>query len=119
MAESALSDGEESNPGDAGADGSRDGSDDETVTLTVDGEEVALSLPADADEAEAAAIASAVGAHLHDRQVAAAAAAAANDEPDRVDAWKLAGRMKSMGRSRWPKDVRRGEEWKASARSFY
>jgi hypothetical protein len=119
MAESALTDGEESNPGDAGVDGSSDGSDGETVTLTVDGEELSLSLPADADAAEAAAIASAVGAHLHDRQVAAAAAAAADDEPDSVDAWKLAGRMQSMGRSRWPTDVRKGEEWKASARSFY
>nr|WP_152436424.1 hypothetical protein [Halosimplex carlsbadense] len=89
------------------------------MTLTVDGEEVSLSIPADAGETEAAAIASAVGAHLHDRQVAAAAAAAEDDEPDSVDAWTLAGRMKSMGRSRWPKDVRRGEEWKASARSFY
>ncbi|QPV65178.1 hypothetical protein I7X12_20000 [Halosimplex litoreum] len=89
------------------------------MTLTVDGEEVALSLPADADAAEAAAIASAVGAHVHDRQVAAAAAAAAEDEPDSVDAWTLAGRMKSIGRSRWPKDVRKGDEWKASARSFY
>ncbi|QLH78623.1 hypothetical protein HZS55_15590 [Halosimplex rubrum] len=115
MAESALSDGEESNAGEAAT----DGSDAETVTLTVGGDEASLSIPADADEAEAAAIASAVGAHLHDRQVAAAAAAADDDEPDRADAWKLAGRMKSMGRSRWPKDVREGEEWKASARSFY
>jgi len=114
MAESALSDGEESNAGEAGT-----GPAGETVTITVDGEEVSLSLPADADAAEAAAIASAVGAHLHDRQVAAAAAAAGDDESDRVDAWKLAGRMKARGRSRWPEDVRRGEEWKASARSFY
>jgi len=115
MAESALSDGEESNADGAGTDGTNGG----TVTLTVDGEAVSLSVPADADEAEAAAIASAVGAHLHDRQVAAAAAAAEDDEPDTVDAWKLAGRMKARGRSRWPKDVRRGEEWTASARSFY
>ncbi|WP_436924599.1 hypothetical protein [Halosimplex amylolyticum] len=91
----------------------------ETVTVALDDSEVSVSIPADADETEAAAIASAVGAHLHDRQVAAAATAAADDGPERVDAWKLASRMKARGRSRWPKEVRRGEEWKAAARSFY
>jgi len=67
----------------------------------------------------AAAIASAVGAHLRDREAAAAAAAAADDEPDLVDAWTLAGRMKSVGRRRWPAEVRRGDEWKAAGRSHY
>ena len=91
----------------------------ESVTFTLDGAEVSLSIPANADSDEAAAIASVVGAHLHDRQVAAAAAAAEDDEPEQADAWKLAGRMKAMGKGRWPDSVRRGEEWKAAARSFY
>jgi len=91
----------------------------ETVTLALDGSEVSLSIPAAADNSEAAAIASAVGAHFHDRQVAAAAAAAEDDGPETVDAWKLASRMKSVGRRRWPKTVRRGEEWKASGRAHY
>jgi hypothetical protein len=101
----------------AGDGGSRN--DTETVSISVDGEEVAVSIPADADDSEAAAIATAVGAHLHDRAVAAATAAGEDDGPDPADEWKLAGRMKSMGRRRWPDDVRRGEEWKAAARSFY
>ncbi|WP_459193949.1 hypothetical protein [Halosimplex sp. J119] len=112
MAEAELSDGGDPASG-------RPAEDDATVTVTLDGAEVAVSIPADADEEEAAAIATAVGAHLHDRQVAAAAAAAEDEESDTVDAWKLASRMKARGRSRWPKDVRRGEEWKAAARSFY
>jgi len=91
----------------------------ESVTLALDGSEVSLTVPANADSSEAAAIASAVGAHLHDRQVAAAAAAAEDDEPETVDAWTLASRMKSVGRRRWPKNVRRGEEWKASGRAHY
>jgi len=90
----------------------------ESVTLTLDGTEVSLSIPESADSSEAAAIASVVGAHLHDQQVAAAAAAG-DDEPETVDAWKLASRMKSVGRRRWPKNVRRGEEWKASGRAHY
>jgi len=91
----------------------------ESVTVTLDGSEVSLSIPESADNSEAAAIASAVGAHLHDQQVAAAAAAG-DDGPETVDAWKLASRMKSVGgRRRWPKTVRRGEEWKASGRAHY
>ncbi|MFB6141233.1 MAG: hypothetical protein ABEJ26_12460 [Halosimplex sp.] len=116
MAETDLTDRER--PATENATGA-DGASEETVALALEGTEVTLSLPPDADESETAAIASAVGAHLHDRQVAAAAAAAEDEESDRVDAWKLAGRMKARGRSRWPRDVRRGEEWKASARSFY
>jgi len=97
-----------------------DGEDEEsTVELTVADSAVTVSLPPDADESEAAAIATAVGAHLRDRAAATVAAASADDEPDPADAWKLAGRMKSVGRSRWPDDVRRGDEWKAAARSFY
>ncbi|WP_235853489.1 hypothetical protein [Halosimplex salinum] len=116
MAESAQTDGDGTESTDR-PEGTADGG--ETVTLTLDGDEVSLSLPANADAAEAAAIASAVGAHLHDRHVAAAAAAAEDDGPERVDDWTLATRMKSLGRSRWPDDVRKGEEWKAAARSFY
>jgi len=41
------------------------------------------------------------------------------DGPDRTDAWKLAGRMKAVGKRRWSDDVDRGEEWQAAARSFY
>jgi len=109
---------ETDSPGDeTAATGASDGT--ESVTFTLDGAEVSLSIPANADSDEAAAIASVVGAHLHDRQVAAAAAAAEDDGPEEVDAWKLAGRMKARGKGRWPKSVRRGEEWKAAARSFY
>jgi hypothetical protein len=86
-----------------------------SVTLTVDGSEVTVALPENADRTEAAAIASAVGAHLHDQ----AAAASADDEPDRADAWQLAGRMKALGKSRWSDDIREGEQWQAAARSFY
>jgi hypothetical protein len=94
-----------------------DGETTESVTVTVDGETVSLALPDDADADEAAAIASAVGAHLHDRAVAAASAA--DSGPGRADEWKLVGRMRSLGKRRWPDDVREGEEWKAAARSFY
>jgi len=100
-----------------GSDGS-DGSGTDGVTVAVDGEAVDLAIPADADGEEAAAIATAVGAHLHDRAVAAAAAVG-DDEPERADAWTLAGRMKAVGRGRWPDDVEKGDEWKAAARSFY
>lgn len=87
-----------------------------TVPVRVDGRDLAMSVPADASRGQAAAIACAVGAHLTDRQRAAAAAAAA-DGPESVDQWKLAGRMKGQGKRRWPENVRRGEEWKAAARS--
>jgi len=87
------------------------------VTITVDGATVSLAVPDDADADEAAAVASAVGAHLHDRAVATASAA--DSKPERADAWKLAGRMRSLGKRRWPDDVREGEEWTAAARSFY
>jgi hypothetical protein len=88
------------------------------VTLTLDDREVSLSVPDDADADEAAAIATVLGAHLHDQQ-AAAAASESEDEQPRVSQWKLAGRMKSQGKRHWPNDVKRGEEWKAAARSFY
>ncbi|PSQ45744.1 hypothetical protein BRD17_00835 [Halobacteriales archaeon SW_7_68_16] len=41
-----------------------------------------------------------------------------SDRAERADPWTLAGRMKAMGKRRWPDDVARGEEWRAAARSF-
>ncbi|MBX0285384.1 hypothetical protein EGH22_03540 [Halomicroarcula sp. F28] len=82
------------------------------TTLTV-------SIPDDATEAEAAAISAAVSAHITDRQRAAAAAAAASDSPDYVDEWTMAGRLARFGKNRRPRNVERGEEWKAAARARY
>jgi hypothetical protein len=70
-----------------------------------------LAVPASADADEAAAIAVAVGAHLSDR---AAARAAADDAPASCDPWKLQGRLDGK---KPPREVARGEEWKAAARS--
>jgi len=78
-----------------------------------------VSIPDDATEAEAAAISAAVSAHITDRQRAAAAAAAASDSPDYVDEWTMAGRLARFGKKRRPRNVERGEEWKAAARSRY
>jgi len=85
-----------------------------------DADGAALRLPADAADDEAAAIAAAVGAHLQDQAAAAAAATTGDgsDRAERADPWTLAGRMKAMGKRRWPDDVARGEEWRAAARSF-
>ncbi|WP_226021332.1 hypothetical protein [Halomicrobium salinisoli] len=90
----------------------------ETPAVTLDGESVAVDVPDDATAAEAAAITAAIGAHLNDRRRAAAAAAARDDGPERVDRWKLVGRLRGVGKRRAPRDVRRGEEWRAAARSF-
>lgn len=91
---------------------------DDVTTETVELEDASLLIPDDATDAEAAAIAVAVGAHLTDRQQAAASASA-DAEPDPVDRWKLHGRLRKSGKRRYPRDVERGEEWKAAARSFY
>ncbi|MDS0284218.1 hypothetical protein [Haloarcula onubensis] len=80
---------------------------------------VEVSIPDDATEAEAAAISAAVSAHITDRQRAAAAAAAASDSPDYVDEWTMAGRLARFGKRRRPRNVERGEEWKAAARARY
>lgn len=84
-----------------------------TVPVTDD---LAVSLPDDATGAESAAIAAAIGAHLTDRQ-RAAAASEERETPD-ADRWKLDARLRPLGRRRYPRDVERGEEWKAAARSF-
>ena len=80
---------------------------------------VTVSVPGDATEAEAAAISAAVSAHITDRQRAAAAAAAASESSDYVDEWTLAGRLARFGKERRPRNVERGEEWKAAARARY
>jgi antirestriction protein ArdC len=80
---------------------------------------VTVSIPDDATEAEAAAISAAVSAHITDRQRAAAAAAAASGSPDYVDDWTMAGRLARFGKKRRPRNVERGEEWKAAARARY
>jgi hypothetical protein len=72
-------------------------------------DDASLSIPASADGGEAAAIAAAIGAHLHDRT----AAAAADDGPEHCDRWSLCGRL---GGRTPPRDVVRGEEWKAAGR---
>jgi hypothetical protein len=90
----------------------------ETVSITVEDTTASVVVPDDATRSEAAAIASAVGAHLQDRALAAAAAQQ-DDGPELTDEWKLAGRLRSQGKRRFPKHVERGEEWKAAARSFY
>ncbi|WP_049999169.1 hypothetical protein [Halococcus sediminicola] len=72
-------------------------------------ENLRLSLPASADRDEAAAIAAAVGAYLRDRTAAAAA-----DGPEHCDRWTLCGRF---GGRTPPREVRRGEEWKAAGRA--
>ncbi len=88
-------------------------------TVTLDGESLAVDVPDDATAAEAAAITAAIGAHLNDRRrAAAAAAAAATDESETVDRWTLTGRLRGVGKRRVPRDVQRGEEWRAAARSF-
>ncbi|WP_225334209.1 hypothetical protein [Halomicrobium urmianum] len=89
-----------------------------TATVTLDGESLAVDVPDDATAAEAAAIAAAIGTHLYDRRRAAAAAAAADDGSDAVDRWTLTGRLRGVGKRRFPRDVQRGEEWKAAGRSF-
>ncbi|WP_226013038.1 hypothetical protein [Halomicrobium salinisoli] len=108
---------DEEGAADDGADAAA-GADEETSTVTLDGESLAVDVPDDATAAEAAAITAAIGAHLNDRRRAAAAAAARDDGPERVDRWKLVGRLRGVGKRRAPRDVRRGEEWRAASRSF-
>lgn len=70
-----------------------------------------LTIPASADADEAAAIAAAVGVHLRD---CAEARAVADDAPASCNRWKLRGRL---GGRKLPREVARGDEWKAAARS--
>jgi hypothetical protein len=97
-------------------DSSADGEGAGTVVDVTD--DVAVTVPDDATDAEAAAIVAAVGAHLNDRQRAAAAAQTETETPE-ADRWKLRGRLGAVGKRRHPRSVKRGEEWKAAARSFY
>ena len=90
-----------------------------TRKLVIDGVEATITIPEDATDAEAAALAAAVGAHLTHRQRAALAAAeAASETVERTDQWVLADRMRTRGKRHWPREVERGEEWRAAARSF-
>ncbi|WP_277541218.1 hypothetical protein [Haloarcula laminariae] len=95
-----------------------DESDEEANTAPADDTGIRVSIPDDATEAEAAAISAAISAHITDRQ-RAAAAAAASESPDYVDEWTLEGRLKRFGKRRRPRNVERGEEWKAAARARY
>lgn len=70
--------------------------------------DASLSIPVSADRGEAAAIATAIGAHLRDRT-----AATEEEGPDYCDRWTLCGRF---GGRTPPREVRRGEEWKAAGR---
>jgi hypothetical protein len=91
----------------------------QTATEAAAETDVTVSIPDDATEAEAAAISAAVSAHITDRQRAAAAAAAASHSPEYVDEWTMAGRLARFGRRRRPRNVERGDEWKAAARARY
>jgi hypothetical protein len=90
-----------------------------SVTATLADGEVEIAVPDDATQGEAAAIATAVGAHLTDRQRAAVAAAAQRDTVEYTDDWTLAGRLDRVGKRRRPRNVVRGDEWKAAARARY
>jgi hypothetical protein len=79
---------------DAGPDGSR-----------------SLRLPADATPLEAAALAACIGAYLNGEVVAA------EDEPERVSGWLLAGRLDCRRPSETPRRVERGSEWKMAGRA--
>lgn len=86
--------------------------------LSLPGFDGTVSLPADATDEEATALAASIAAHLGDRERAAAAAAASQDRVERVDQWQFANRLRSLGKSRLPRDVERGDEWKAAARAL-
>ncbi|WP_424018907.1 hypothetical protein ACOZ4N_05410 [Halorientalis pallida] len=71
------------------------------------------------NEREAAAVAAAIATHRTDRAVAAAEAAAERD-PETIPEWTLDGRLRSNGvtHRRRPRNVERGGEWRAAARSL-
>ena len=91
---------------------------DDLVTVSVDDREVRIDVAEDATDSETAAIASALGAHLSDQQRAAAAAHAERDTVEYANEWTFTGRMRSLGKRRIPRNVERGDEWKAAGRSF-
>ncbi|MCU4799427.1 hypothetical protein OB920_03455 [Halobacteria archaeon HArc-gm2] len=87
------------------------------MSLTLGDTDVAVDVPDDATAAEAAAIVATVGTHLTDQQRAAAAARDA-ETVEYVDEWCFADRLRSFGKRRLPRNVRKGEEWKAAGRAF-
>jgi len=89
----------------------------DVVTVPVGDREVDVDVPDDATQAEAAAIVATIGAHLTDQQ-RAAAAARAEESVEYVDQWTFTDRMRSLGKRRLPRNVERGEEWKAAGRAF-
>jgi|AntDeeMetagen134_2_1112570.scaffolds.fasta_scaffold13908_2 hypothetical protein len=86
------------------------------ITVSLDDREVTVDVPEDATASEAAAIVSIVGAHLSDRQ--RAAAAQASESVEYVETWTFTDRMRSLGKRRLPRNVEKGQEWKAAGRSF-
>lgn len=86
--------------------------------LSVPGVDGTVTLPDDATAEEATALAASLAAHLGDRERAAAATAASRDGVECVDQWRFGSRLRSYGKRRLPRDVERGEEWKAAARAL-
>lgn len=84
-----------------------------TVELSLSSGDATLAVPTDATDGEAAALAACLGAYLHDRRAAAVAAT----EPERANAWTLAGRYGCRCRDELPRTVDRGEEWKMAGRT--
>lgn len=105
-----------------GADDAPIGNEDERAASVAiddaDGPSRSISLPADATDAEAAAVAAAIGAHLRDRRQTAARAVASAESIECVDEWRLASKLRSLGKRRPPRSVAVGDEWKAAGRSF-
>jgi hypothetical protein len=71
-------------------------------------ETASLTIPVSADDAEVAAIVAAVGAHLRDSTEQTTA------DSESCNLWKLSRRLGGRGPFR---EVARGDEWKAAARS--
>jgi hypothetical protein len=95
-------------------------SDDELLEVDLDALLARLEFEGTApNDREAAAVAVAVAAHRTDRE-RAAAEAAAESEPETTPEWKLASRLRSNGTrpARRPRNVERGREWRAAARSL-
>ena len=69
---------------------------------------------------EAAAVAAAIATHWTDRERAATEATAGESSPETISEWTLAGRFESSGVNprRRPRNVERGREWQAAARSL-
>ena len=85
------------------------------LVIPVGEREATVAVPETATREECAALVAAVGAHLTDH---ARAAAATDDASPEADRWKLAGRLGTQRTKRLPRSVKRGEEWKAAARTW-